>query len=90
MINLAIAEILDEAQELINGGNSNEKAYGQGLLTAAMQIQNDIPSCLVWGISDFEGSEERMRDFFQSYGNTIMNEINELIAIHSIDYEKNI
>lgn len=90
MINLAVAEILDEAQELINLGNSNEKAYGQGLLTAAMRIQNGIPSCLIWGIADFNGSEEQMRDFFQSYGNTIMNEINELIEIHKQDYEENI
>lgn len=89
MINLAVAEVLDEAQELINFGNSNEKAYGQGLVTAAMQIQNSVPSCLIWGIADFNGSEEQMRDFFKSYGNTIMNEINELIEIHKKDYEQN-
>lgn len=86
MINLAIAEVLDEAEELINGGNSYKKAYGQGLLTAATQIQNDIPSCLIWGISDFEGSEERMRDFFKVYNFHIMVEINELIGIHKKDY----
>ena len=90
MINLAVAEILDEAQELINFGNAKDKAYGQGLLTAAMQIQNSTPSCLIWGIADFGGSEEQMRDFFKVYGNTIMIEINELIEIHKKDYEKNI
>lgn len=90
MINLAIAEVLDEAQELINGGNSNEKSYGQGLFTAAIQIQKELPSCLIWGVMDFGGSEERMRSFFKVYNQHIIEEINELIEIHKKDYNENL
>lgn len=90
MINLAIAKVLDEAEELINGGNSYKKAYGQGLFTAANQIQKELPSCLIWGVMDFEDSEERMRDFFKVYNQHIMQEINELIEIHKNDYNENL
>jgi hypothetical protein len=87
MINLAIKEILNEAEELIQSGNSQQISYGRGLMNASLKMQNDLPSCLVWGLMDFEDDEERMRDFFKVYNQHIIGEINELIEIHKIGYK---
>lgn len=62
------------AHELIESGDAQKKAHGQGML----EVIKSMPSCLVWSADDFNGDEEAMEIFFRHHNDTIIEFINEL------------
>jgi hypothetical protein len=69
-----MTNLINTAYALIESGDAQSKAHGQGML----EVIQSLPTCLNWSADDFKGDEETMDAFFRYHNDTIIEFINSL------------
>lgn len=87
-----LKELREQAQELLQCGNSKEQAKGEGMMTVINQIEdNYVPraTSITWSIEDFELRAEKLQGkrWKEVFNEELFQEnLEEMINNHDANY----